>query len=246
MKRDLIFSLALHVGVVALTLLASPFKINSQPDYDDVIQVELISGFPPTAIEPEPVAPPPEQVEVTIPPAVEEELPDIPISEPETSDEAVIEEEVEVEEPDMEPPPVQSVVEQPTQQPVSSDETPGDPEQNPAHSTLSGEGGVFAGATIDNASFNYPYWFTQAFNKIRRNWRNPVAADGVIICAVYFEVIKSGKVIVIRIKDSSGIPRFDDACYAAVERAAPFPPLPRQFADEIIGITLPFKYRPGM
>ena len=105
MKRDLIFSLALHVGVVALTLLASPFKINGQPDYDDVIQVELISGFPAAAIEPEPVAPPAEQVEVTIPPAVEEEPPDIPIGEPETSDEAVMEEEVEVGETEPEPPP---------------------------------------------------------------------------------------------------------------------------------------------
>ena len=245
MKRDLIFSLALHAGVVALTLLASPFDINGQPDYDDVIQVELISGFPAAAIESEPVAPPPEPVEVTIPPAVEEEPPDIPIGEPETSDEAVMEEEVEVEEPEVEPPPVQSVVEQPTQQRVTADAA-ADNGLGEIHSPATAGSSPFAGATIDNASFNYPYWFTQAFNKIRRNWRNPVAADGVIICAVYFEVIKSGKVIVIRIENSSGIPRFDDACHAAVKRAAPFPPLPRQFADEIIGITLPFKYRPGM
>ncbi len=246
MTRDLIFSLALHVGVVALTLLASPFDINGRPDYDDVIQVELISGFQPAAIEPEPAAPPPEPVEVMTPPALEEEPPDIPVGEPEIADEAVMEEEVEVEEPQPEPPPVQSVIERPVQQQVGPEDAPADLEQIPAHSTLSGKGGVFEGATIDNASFDYPYWNTQAFNKIRRNWRNPVAADGVIICAVYFEVIKSGKVIVIRIENSSGIPRFDDACYAAVERAAPFPPLPRQFADEIIGITLPFKYRPGM
>ena len=245
MKRDLIFSLALHVGVVALTLLASPFKINGQPDYDDVIQVELISGFPAAAVEPEPIAPQPEPVEITTPPALEEEPPDIPVGEPEISDEAVMEEEVETMEPEPEPPPVQSVVTETTPQPVTADDA-ADNGPGEIHSPATAGSSPFAGATIDNASFNYPYWFTQAFNKIRRNWRNPVAADGVIICAVYFEVIKSGKVIVIRIENSSGIPRFDDACYAAVDRAAPFPPLPRQFADEIIGITLPFKYRPGM
>ncbi|MCK4460380.1 MAG: TonB family protein, partial [candidate division Zixibacteria bacterium] len=214
-------------------------------DYDDVIQVELISGLQLAAIEPEPAAPLSEQVEVTTPPALEEEPPDIPVGEPETSDEAAMEEEVEVEEPEPEPPPVQSVVDQPTQPPVTDDDA-ADNGSGEIHSPATAGSSPFAGATIDNASFDYPYWFTQAFNKIRRNWRNPVAADGVIICAVYFEVIKSGKVIVIRIENSSGIPRFDDACYAAVQRAAPFPPLPRQFADEIIGITLPFKYRPGM
>lgn len=114
----------------------------------------------------------------------------------------------------------------------------------PVEAPGAGAGSPFQGATIDNARFNYPYWFTQAFNKIRSNWRNPVSADAPIVCLVYFQVIKSGRVIETRIEESSGIPAFDKACLTAIERSAPFPPLPRDFADEIIGMTLPFQYKP--
>ena len=105
-------------------------------------------------------------------------------------------------------------------------------------------GSPFAGATIDNASFNYPYWFTQTFNKIAVNWKNPIVYDGTLICTIYFQVIKSGRIIELRIEKSSGIPEFDESCMRAVSGAAPFPPLPRQFRDEIIGLTLPFKHSP--
>jgi outer membrane biosynthesis protein TonB len=42
----------------------------------------------------------------------------------------------------------------------------------------------------------------------------------------------------------SGIPAFDNGCVQAIENSAPFPPLPEDFRDEIIGITIPFKYQP--
>ena len=45
-----------------------------------------------------------------------------------------------------------------------------------------------------------------------------------------------------KIKQSSGIDAVDRDCIAAIERSAPFPPLPREFRDEIIGITVPIKY----
>ena len=110
--------------------------------------------------------------------------------------------------------------------------------------TPGGSDSPFAGVTIDNASFSYPYWFTQAFNKIRSNWRNPISADIPITCTIYFQVIKSGRLVKAEIKESSGIPAFDNSCLRSVENSTPFPPLPRQFVDEIIGITLPMQYRP--
>lgn len=243
MKRDLLLSLVLHVGIVALTLFASPFEIKSQLDNRKVIAVDVLFEEPSGGIEVEPEAPPPEPIKVATPKTVEEEPAEIPISDPVTKDEeVVIDEEPEPEEA---PPPDQSVVQQPTDEMTTTNQPTVDEGPADIHSTVTGEGAVFAGATISNANFDYPWWFTQAFNKILRNWRNPVASDGVIVCAVYFEVIKSGRIIVKRIETSSGIGPFDEACLAAVDRADPFPPLPRQFADEIIGITLPFKYDPS-
>lgn len=242
MARDFLYSALLHAGVIALTFLASPFDIKGRDSYDDVIHVSLYEA-PPPAAAPVPTVAAPQPTTPATPPPVEEEEPDIPVGEPETQDETVIEEE---EQPPVEEPlpaPQQIVVQQPDQAVTSS--SAGSDDQAPIHSTVTGDGAVFAGATIDNASFDYPYWFTQAFNKILRNWRNPVSADGVIVCAIYFQVIKSGRVIEAHVKTSSGLRTFDEACLLAVQRSEPFPPLPRQFADEIIGITLPFKYEPG-
>lgn len=249
MGRDLLLSLALHGGVVALMLLASPFSIKSQLDNREVIRVDVIFEGPPAVVEAPLEEAPPEPVTVKPPEPVVEEPEEIPIADPVTDDEEVVidEEPEDTPEPEPEPkkPPVKTVVQQPTKDKTSTGESAVDEGPAPIRSTVTGEGAVFAGATISNANFDYPYWFTQAFNKILRNWRNPVSSDGAIVCAVYFEVIKSGRVIVKRIETSSGIGPFDDACLAAVGRADPFPPLPRQFGDEIIGITLPFKYDPG-
>lgn len=249
MGRDLLLSLILHVGIVALTLLASPFTIKSQLDNREVIAVDVLFEEPSAAVEAVSEAPPPEPVKVATPKMVEEEPVEIPIGDPITNDEeVVIDEEPEPDETEIEPEPPssdQSVIQHPTDEMSATNQPTVDEGPAEIHSTVTGKGAVFAGATISNANFDYPWWFTQAFNKILRNWRNPVASDGVIVCEVYFEVIKSGRIIVKRIETSSGIDPFDEACLAAVDRADPFPPLPRQFADEIIGIYLPFKYDPS-
>jgi len=144
------------------------------------------------------------------------------------------------------PEPKPAVVQQDTEQePAGAQEQTADGTGTELdESATGGEGSPFAGATIDNASFNYPYWFTQAFRKIRSNWRNPVSHQGTLVCVIYFQVIQSGRVINLQIRESSGIDAFDDACLRSVERSAPFPPLPREFREEIIGINLPFKYQP--
>ena len=225
MKRDVILSVLLHVVVIAMTVFASPFEVGSPSDYDEVIRVSLLA--PAEILSPQ--AEPPEPIAIRTPQPAAEEIPEITVGEPTTADEAVVEEK-----PQPKPP-------------VHNGQTADRPggEDEEIHSPITGGGSPFAGATIDNTSFNYPYWFTQAFNKILRNWRNPVAADGAIVCVVYFQVIKSGRVIEVQVKTSSGIGAFDDGCLHAVSRSAPFPPLPRSFGEEITGITLPFKYEPG-
>jgi len=64
--------------------------------------------------------------------------------------------------------------------------------------------------------------------------------DGTVTCDVYFQVIKSGRVIEKKVVTPSGVPQFDQACLASIDRAQPFPPLPRDFLDEIIGLYITF------
>jgi len=234
MKREFAISLALHLSIVLFTVMTSPFGQSAAPmDLGEVIPVTLMGGLeesPPSAAEPEPIAeePPPD---LTVPQPAAEIPEEIPLTDPMTAAEAEVEPKPKAEEPPPEPKTEQG---RPTKAGDSEIHAP------PTHGNS-----PFAGATIDNTSFQYPYWFTQAFNKILRGWHNPVASNSPLICVIYFQVIKSGRMIDARIETSSGIDSFDDACLRAVNSAAPFPPLPRKFADEIIGLTLPFKYEPS-
>ncbi|MEW5797117.1 MAG: TonB family protein [Candidatus Zixiibacteriota bacterium] len=230
--RDFIASLVLHVIVVAVTIFASPLNIKKPRDFGEVIRVGVVSmaDITPAKItpaEPEPVPQPPQ--------ALRDEPEEVPLKDPTTKPPA------EITKPVQKPKPKQ---ERPKQKPPTDETKPGDKSQT---GTAEGKidvqapsGSGISGLGVDNASFNYPYWFTQAFTKLSQNFRIPVVIDGQVSCDVYFQVIKSGRVIDRKVVTSSGIPQFDQACLAAVERSAPFPPLPREYVDEIIGIYVTF------
>lgn len=225
MKLEIALSIALHMVIVFFTIFSSPLSSKSRFE-GEVIRVSITSPSELPVTE----APPTSE----IPAAVEDLYEEIEISDPSTAQPIEVKPKPKPKKPTPKPkkksPPKPKVDSKPAA-------------DKPAESEVSGTGAgtPFRGATIDNASFDYPYWFRQAFNKISQNFRNPVASDGTLVCTIYFQVIKSGRVIELRIIESSGFPIFDDACLAAVERAAPFPPLPRNFRDEIIGISIPFK-----
>jgi len=101
----------------------------------------------------------------------------------------------------------------------------------------------FTGA-FEDASFQYPDWNYQGFNKIARAWRNHVFSAKPLSCVIYFRALKSGRIYGARIKESSGIDRFDRDCLDAVLKADPLPPLPREYRHEEIGVSLVFPYKP--
>jgi len=221
MKQEIILSLVLHFFIIAFAVVSSPFDVQKQ-GLGEVIHVSITSAAELPSSEPIPLNP------IPVPQPVIEDIPEIPISDP------VTKEAVEIK-PEKKEKPKKTNQKKPP--PQSSQ--PGEQ----VEITGTGASSPFQGATIDNASFNYPYWFTQTFNKLSGNFRNPVAYDGTLVCTIYFQVIKSGRVIELKVVVPSGFDAFDNACLEAVRRSTPFPPLPRQFTDEIIGITVPFTNR---
>ena len=59
---------------------------------------------------------------------------------------------------------------------------------------------------------------------------------------VKFKVSPSGELLSREIKTSSGSKVLDEAAMAAIDRAAPFPPIPREASNEPITISVPFKF----
>ena len=242
MNRDLVFSIAAHAVIILGTLFLSPLEHRTIPQ-GEVIRVRAV---PMSALRPnqqQPVAPPAE-----IPAPMEIEEPDLAVPEMATRPEAEIKKPKDQPVPEKPKPKPQ---EKPAAPPKDDGPKLNNPDAVPGDRNQTGlkegsteveapAGSAITGATIDNASFNYPYWFNLAWAKISQNFRVPVVIDGQVYCDVYFQVIKSGKVIESKIVNPSGIEQFDQACLAAIDRSSPFPPLPREFLDEIIGITITF------
>jgi TonB family protein len=237
MKRDVVYSLILHVLAITLLVVSSPFVKSKTFDYE-VIRVNAVSPAQlPSSVSQQMTTPEP----VTIPQAMADEPVELPMDKPSSIKKTV--------KTNPKPKPKKTPRKEPvknanTATTQTNKTTEGEGENKQIDVKATGNGASFGGATIDNASFNYPYWFQQAFNKIASNWHRTVLIDAPVVCVVSFQVIKSGRVYNVKVEKSSGIPAVDETCVQAIQSSAPFPPLPDEFRDEIIGITIPFKYQP--
>jgi TonB family protein len=236
-KADYALSLALHILLLITVALLSSYTPRVSTNVEDVINISLRPFAPaPQTIQP------PEQVaeRPSIPQAVEADdeiayLPEARTIKDEKEVQPKPKEEPKEEKPETYQPEAVSGPE--TVAGVATDSTT-DVSENLA-------GSRFGGMAVDNASFDYPYWFDVAVMKIERNWRNPVYYSEPLECTIYFQVISSGRVIKVEIEQSSGVSAYDKACKRAVERSRPLPPLPPEYAEEILGVHLIFPYRPG-
>jgi len=228
MRQDFLLSVLVHLILVAALVVGSPFKPRVRIDMGDVIKVSLASLPYSATLKPQ---------AVVIPKAVQPENQATLVPDTKTVSKA---------KPiDKSKPKKKETKKKLTAAEKGLNEIAGSESGTKDVTENLGVGSVFGGAAVDNAAFDYPYWFVQAFSKIERNWSNPVYANQPLTCTIYFQVIRSGKIIKIEVEKSSGIDAFDRACEQAVTLSEPLPPLPDEFTDEIIGIHLEFPYAPG-
>jgi len=231
MRTDFLLSFLVHFVLIIILVISTPFRPKIRTDMSEVITVNLTSL--PASLQPQSKPEP-----VTIPQAIEADEPEVSIPEM-----ASVTETKPIEKPKPKPKKPKDDTYRPKTEPGDQDQA-GLPDGQKDVSQNLGSGSKFGGAAIDNASFDYPYWFVQAFGKIERNWSNPVYANQPLSCIVYFQVITSGRIIKTEIEKSSGVDAYDRACERAVKQAQPLPPLPGDFAEEILGIHLEFPYSP--
>jgi len=229
MRQDLLLSFLLHFIIVISLVVVTPFKPRLKINPGDVISVHLASMPAGQAQKAEPAVIPKAK-------AAEEPLAMVPDKKP--SEKAKPIEKPKKEKEKAKDKSRKAASEQGTENVPGSEEGLKDVSGN------LGPGSRFGGAAIDNASFDYPYWFVQSFAKIERNWTNPIYSSKPLKCVIYFQIIRSGRIAKIEIEESSGIDAFDNACERAVKMSQPLPPLPSEFTDEIIGIHLEFPYTP--
>jgi TonB family protein len=109
----------------------------------------------------------------------------------------------------------------------------GGPRGNPLGTTAFGSelGGV------DNPDFTYGYYLDRLLSLIDAQWVRPSMGTG-IKTVIFFRINRDGSMADLRVEQSSGYNSFDLAALRAVQNAAPFPPLPRAFQHDSLGVNL--------
>lgn len=109
----------------------------------------------------------------------------------------------------------------------------GGPRGNPLGTTAFGSelGGV------DNPDFTYGYYLDRLLSLIDAQWARPSMGAG-IKTVIFFRINRDGSMTDLRVEQSSGYNSFDLAALRAVQNAAPFPPLPRAFQHDSLGVNL--------
>jgi TonB family protein len=119
----------------------------------------------------------------------------------------------------------------------------------------SGTGGSGTGSGSDPGSafssqiglsnFPFTYYLQNLINRVSGNWFTSLVDPGItgsFQTIVYFRIHKTGQVSDLKIMDSSGIRSLDMSALRAIQNSAPFPPLPRAYEDEYLGINLIFEH----
>ncbi len=91
-----------------------------------------------------------------------------------------------------------------------------------------------------NPHVDYSAYMAEVQRKIKRDWHPPHVYENKRV-TVIFRIDHDGRVIEKKIKQSAGIPAADAAALTAIDKAAPFPPLPKG-GEPDVAVSFTFDY----
>jgi TonB family protein len=92
-------------------------------------------------------------------------------------------------------------------------------------------------AGLDNPDFRFGYYLDQLLSAIDSKWVRPPLGEGVE-AIISFRIQRDGSLADLQVAKSSGYNSFDLAALRAVQNASPFPPLPRAYRHDSLGVNL--------
>ena len=121
------------------------------------------------------------------------------------------------------------------------EEAPPEQEEKPMDLSVGKDVEDGTSIAVEGKPFPFSYYLSAIERKVSQNWFSGVStgAEG-LTCLVFFRLRRDGRVDDVRIEQSSGNTYFDRSAMRAVRSAAPFPPLPRAFTDNYLGIHFTF------
>ena len=125
---------------------------------------------------------------------------------------------------------------EPEEKPAPAEKGPAQEAPAPAGQNA---GGTASADVMDMPNFPYPWYITQVRTALWNQWSSGIPAEAGE-AMVSFTIMREGKVVDLRIESSSGDRGFDRSALGAVQAAAPFPPLPREFTDSFLKVHVKF------
>ncbi len=111
-----------------------------------------------------------------------------------------------------------------------------------------GEGRALSGAAGTmrvEGGFGYDWYLALIQSKIEQNFRPPPGRRKPLMTIMEFRISKSGQIVGLRRKESSGDFLFDQAAERAIHATGRFPPLPANFEASELGINFEFVSNPS-
>ncbi len=93
--------------------------------------------------------------------------------------------------------------------------------------------------------FPHAYYVDLLRNRISASWYSSLVAPGLrgkYVTGVHFIIRRDGRVSDLRVERSSGIDSLDLSARRAIENAAPFAPLPNDFASQYLVVHFEFEW----
>lgn len=112
----------------------------------------------------------------------------------------------------------------------------------------SGSGSGFGSSYASKIGLsNFPFtWYLQIIiDRISSNWFQSLVDPGIrgsFNVTVYFRIHKDGHISGLKVEETSRIQSLDLSALRAIQTSAPFPPLPKDYEEEYLGIHLIFEH----
>lgn len=100
------------------------------------------------------------------------------------------------------------------------------------------------GDPTGTSSFPFTYYLQIIIDRVSSNWFNATSHldySGEYQSVIYFKILRNGQIADLKIEQPSELAALDLTARRAVELAAPFPPLPRDFENDYLVVHLIFE-----
>ncbi len=100
------------------------------------------------------------------------------------------------------------------------------------------------GDPLGTSSFPFTYYLQIIIDRVSSNWFTATGHldySGEYQSVIYFKILRNGQVADLKIEQPSELPVLDLTARRAVELAAPFPPLPRDYENDYLVVHLIFE-----